>query len=82
MRIVYLEKIYKPKIKSCDISSLWFLLPCSRSFTEKLHQSALNIQPKHSREIKQKGHEYKVEWDPLVVSVVHHRVGPTLLISS
>ena len=60
----------------------FFFLPCSGSLTKKFHESSLNIQPKHSREIKEKGHEYKVEWDPLVVSVVDHRVGPALLVSS
>ena len=55
--------------------------PCCCSLTEKLHQTSLNIQPEHSREIEEKGHEYEVERDPLVVCVVDDCVGVCVLIS-
>ena len=58
------------------------LSPCGCSFAEKLHESALDVEPPHAGEVEQEGHEDQVEGHPLVVRVVHDGVAPLTLLYS
>ena len=55
--------------------------PRGRSFAKELHKSALHHDPEHSGQVEEESEEDEVEWDPLVVGVVHNGGGVHILVA-